>query len=399
MIHRTAKVVPICDFDERFPKMPSYLRRAAIQRALGVLSSHYTRYAQWKAGGCKGKAPKLNTKCHDIPCFYRTDMFQETDNPTVIRLKVYHNNDWVWMDFDLKKTDVQYIKRHCAQREKSAPTLENRHGKWFLRFAFTQKVQLNCENVFHQRICAVDLGLNTDAVCTVMEPDGTILARKFVNFPCDKDYLGKVLGRISRFQREHGSKNVAGLWQYAQRLNDELSCKIAAGIVDVAILYSCTTIVFEFLEFKGKIRGSKKQRIALWRKQGIQKTTARKAHENGIRISRVCAWNTSSLAYDGSGKVTRGKEAGFSTSALCRFQNKKVYNCDLNASYNIGARYYCREILKTLPETERSQVEADDPVYGRRTSCTYADLIQLWDVLLARSQEQDAQVSSVTAGV
>ena len=52
-------------------------------------------------------------------------------------------------------------------------------------------------------------------------------------------------------------------------------------------------------------------------------------------------------------------------------------NCDLSASYNIGARYFIREILKPLPETERSLLEAKVPAVKRRTSCVYADLREL----------------------
>ena len=58
-------------------------------------------------------------------------------------------------------------------------------------------------------------------------------------------------------------------------------------------------------------------------------------------------------------------------------QNGKRYNCDLSASYNIGARYFIREILKPLPETERSLLEAKVPAVKRRTSCVYADLREL----------------------
>ena len=49
----------------------------------------------------------------------------------------------------------------------------------------------------------------------------------------------------------------------------------------------------------------------------------------------------------------------------------------LSASYNIGARYFIREILKPLPATERSLLEAKVPPVKRRTSCVYADLRKL----------------------
>ena len=105
-------------------------------------------------------------------------------------------------------------------------------------------------------------------------------------------------------------------------------------------------------------------------------------HRKGMRISRVCAWNTSRLAYDGSGLVSRDPQ----NHSLCTFQTGKRYHCDLSASYNIGARYFIRELLKPLPETERSLLEAQVPSVKRRTSCVYADLKELYlqmEVLMA----------------
>ena len=100
-------------------------------------------------------------------------------------------------------------------------------------------------------------------------------------------------------------------------------------------------------------------------------------------MSRVSARHTSRLACDGSGAVVRNPE----NYSLCTFRTGKQYNCDLSASYNIGARYFIREFLKPLPETERSSLEAKVPVVKRRTSCVYADLRKL-----------DAEVNNLKAG-
>ena len=119
----------------------------------------------------------------------------------------------------------------------------------------------------------------------------------------------------------------------------------------------------------------------MWRSQEVQAIVTNKAHRLGIRISRVCAWGTSRLAYDGSGAVLRGRKGGFTTYELCRFQNNKVYNCDLSASYNIGARYFVREILKSLNESLRLDVEAKVPQCAKRSTCTFSTLISLNAVL------------------
>ena len=164
-----------------------------------------------------------------------------------------------------------------------------------------------------------------------------------------------------------------GKWAYAKRLNIELGRKIAKEIVFYASENKADVIVFEYLEMKGKLSGKKKQKLQMWRKRDIQKRCGQQAHRKGIRISRICAWNTSRLAFDGSGEIARDTR----DHRLCTFQTGKRYNCDLSASYNIGARYFIREILKPLPETERSLLEAKVPAVKRRTSCVYTDLREL----------------------
>ena len=90
-------------------------------------------------------------------------------------------------------------------KKASAPALEKRHHKYFLRFSYTEEVALTQTPVREKIICSVDLGINTDAVCTIMRADGTVLGRKFIDFPSEKDRMYRTLGRIRRFQREHGS--------------------------------------------------------------------------------------------------------------------------------------------------------------------------------------------------
>ena len=75
LVHETKKNHARFDFDARFPKMPSYLRRAAIQHALGSVSSYHTRLEQWKNGAISGK-PKLVCENHAMPVFYRDVMYK-----------------------------------------------------------------------------------------------------------------------------------------------------------------------------------------------------------------------------------------------------------------------------------------------------------------------------------
>ena len=375
LIHTTKKNQARFSFDLHFPKMPSSLRRAAIQHALGTVCSYKTRLSFWEKSGQTGGWPKLVYENHAMPVFYRDVMYREgAEGKDEAYLKLYDGHDWKWFRVYLKRTDMEYLPRNWKGKKTSAPALEKRHRRYFLRFSCTEEVTLTKTPVKEQIICSVDLGINTDAVSTIMRPDGSVLGRKFIDFPSEKDRMYRVLGRIHRFQREHGPVQVKSRWAYAKRLNTELGRKIAGAVAGYAEENHADVIVFEYLETKGKISGRKKQKLHLWRKRDIQKRCEHQAHRRGMRISRICAWNTSRLACDGSGTVVRDPD----NHSLCTFQKGKRYNCDLSASYNIGARYFIRELLKPLPATERSLLEAKVPSVKRRISCVYADLRELF---------------------
>lgn len=365
------------EFDIRFHKMPSYLRFSVINTALGYLSSYHSNLDNWKFSNSDGKAPSLKTHLNKLPTFYKGNMYLDDCDGDAVRLKLFVNNDWNWVTVLLKRTDVINIQRRMQNAKMSVPTLEKKNKKWFLRFAFEEKVDLNKTKLEEQRILAVDLGINTDATCSVMNIEGAILAREFINFASDKDQLYHTLNKIKKVQQRYGSNNIQKLWRYAKFHNEELARKIAKQIVDVATKYQCDVIVFEHLDTKGKKRGFKKQKLHMWKKNTIQKIVEHKAHKNGIRVSHICAWGTSKLAYDGSGVVLRGKNADLDTYELCKFSNGKVYNCDLSASYNIGARYFIREIQKILPAKVWSDIVAKVPECQKRTQCTYNTLLEI----------------------
>ena len=373
MIHSTKKNQAEYPFDSEFPKMPSYLRRAVLQHVIGEVSSAHTNALL--RGEVNSKDRKRETSSretgHYMPVFYKDNMYRRGEEGTF--LKLYNGKDWVWIKVQLKETDLKYIRKNWSGVKAKSPVLVKRYKKYFLQFAFEEQVHLTGKPAEEQKICAVDLGINTDAVCSIMTADGTVAARKFIDFPAEKDHLWHVLNRIRKKQREHGPKSVTGFWAYAGRLNEGIALKTASAIVSCAKEQGADVIVFEHLEMKGKLRGKSRQKLHMWKKRRVQTAAEHMAHREGIRISRVCAWNTSALAYDGTGKLERdGKN-----HSLATFQSGKRYNCDLSASYNIGARYFIREIRKSIPETEWSVLAAKVPGVQRRTSSVYADLISL----------------------
>ena len=373
---------PKYDFDEKFYKMPSYLRRGVISEALGKVSSYKSNLKNWESEepSSRGEFPGYPKAGYIYPSLYRGNMYSETDDTYKAQIKVYVRNTWDWITVQLRKSDVDYINRRCKNRKQCAPTLQKRGKEWYLDFPFEENVKLCKTNIKDQTVVAVDLGINTAATISVMRSDGTILGRHFCKLPKETDHLAHSINRIKKMQ-QHGNYKTPRLWAKAKGINHDIATKTAGFIMDVAVLYNADTIVFEHLDRKGKLKGSKKQRLHMWRCKEVQAIVTNKAHRLGMHVSHICAWGTSKLAYDGSGFVARGREGGFNTYELCKFTNGKVYNCDLSASYNIGARYFIRELLKSVPEKARLRIEAKVPQCSKRSTCTLSTLVNLNTVL------------------
>ena len=373
---------PKYDFDEKFYKMPSYLRRGVISEALGKVSSYKSNLKNWEseAPSSRGEFPGYPKAGYIYPSLYRGNMYSETEDTYMAQIKVYVRNTWDWITVQLRKSDVDYINRRCKNRKQCAPTLQKRGKEWYLDFPFEENVKLCKTNIKDQTVVAVDLGINIAATISVMRSDGTILGRHFCKLPKETDHLAHSINRIKKMQ-QHGNYKTPRLWAKAKGINHDIATKTAGFIMDVAVLYNADTIVFEHLDRKGKLKGSKKQRLHMWRCKEVQAIVTNKAHRLGMHVSHFCAWGTSKLAYDGSGFVARGREGGFNTYELCKFTNGKVYNGDLSASYNIGARYFIRELLKSVPEKARLRIEAKVPQCSKRSTCTLSTLVNLNTVL------------------
>lgn len=393
------------DFDEMFKQLPSYLRRDAIKTAIGDYRSWNSNHQNWIENGKEGKEPRLTYERHQTPSFYNKNMFRYGNNGfTTIKLKLYDGKAWRWFPINIRNRDARYIQKKAAlpTSRVMSPTIVKKGRKWAVNFAFAINSPLSDAKVYEQLVCAVDLGVNTDATCCIMAPDGTVLARKFFDFSSDKAAMWHEVNKIRKAQSK-GARKLKRKWRRVNNMNEELSRKIVRAIVDFAVLYSCTNIVCEYLDIEGKKRGRRgsRQRLALWRKRSVYHHLCDQAHLVGMRVNQVCAWGTSRLAFDGSGCVERGRyitdsvtgeSLGLSYSWV-RFSSGKFYHADLNAAYNIGARYFIREILKSFGVTRWSADFANVLGLPGGSSRTLSDLISLNSTL------RDRQVVEALAAV
>ena len=89
LIHTTKNHKAICDFDTKFPKMPTYMRRAVINNAIGHLKSYHSSIDNWYYDECKGNKPTLQTRLNKLPVFYKEYMYKDDQQGNAVRLKLF----------------------------------------------------------------------------------------------------------------------------------------------------------------------------------------------------------------------------------------------------------------------------------------------------------------------
>ena len=386
LVHTTAKSQARYDFDEEFPKFPSYLRRAVLNLALGIVSSYRSNLANWRKEP-KGQAPQLSLTHYAYPAYYKNNLFRNFDPiRQIVELKVFKNGDWVYETYKLKTSDCVYYQTHLTGKKQNVPIIQKKGRRFYATFSYEENVPLVPEESI-RKICAVDLGLGTDATCSIMDQDGTVYARNFISFSEEHDRLNTQLGRIKRNQKR-GSRHNKTLWRKVAGISQDIADKTVKAILDFGNEHGVDVFVLEYLDFKGK---TAVKRAHFWRYKRIYKVLAQRAHQYGLRIARVNARYTSRLAFDGSGWSKRGREIEPDTPyALMEFPTGKTYNADLNASYNIGARYFIKHLLKTVTATQRLVLEAKVPQVAKRSTCTLSHLINLRSEFVALATETQA---------
>ena len=442
-------------FQARFARFPSYLRRAAEQAALGAVSSFMTRYQAWQGGNRarRDAQPPTWGGFQGYPVLYSAKggagaMVKYVGAGfTAVHMKLFSKADkaWHWHAAPV----VSKGKRHEVAEALRSPTLMLKGNRVSLTLpmdlshakaqalalahqADVMKAQSFSEvspglqknrkqgprqspgrlqnqqqqqqqtplhlYVVPQRevVCAVDLGVNTQATCSIIDSAGTVISTLFIQprgihmarqdrcvsmiQTCARKTMGGVPAKASPSEnvssassQEKVSATTAGklskgfcshAYRRAANLNTEVSRETARKILAFARKHGALVVVFEDLKgFRPKARASirrpnLKQRFHTWLHRKLVHQVEASAEEQGLKVAFVNPRGTSAWAYDGSGKVKRDAN----NMVLCTFQTGKRYNADLNASYNIGARYFWRQRAKTSSDFTTS----DSPRLSRK---------------------------------
>jgi putative transposase len=382
LIHHTSKNPnpKYSYFEKRFYKFPSYLRRAAIEFVKGQVSSFLTRYREWQSGIRKrrdAKPPVFNVDAGCYPALYKGQLVKFDAHLLVAWIKVWNGSDWVWAEVPI----TSKRQRHLTGSIKSPYlVISEKHCHLAAPFGIVPpKWETDV-------VCAVDVGINTLATASIVCPDGTVLARKFIHPASDIDRRDKQANIIRQKARKTKTLHrgfAKTPYRKAKGINANIAHQVSRRIVNFALEHGASTIVFEDLKGwrpkGGRKRSNLKQKFHGWLHRRLVTLTEQKFQEEGGKVEYVYARGTSSWGFDGSGKVQRSK----TQYELAKFANGKRYNADLGASYNIAARYLAYKLKLTRRK--------DGQVAKGKSSCATprmpVTLSLLWDWKAAYERE------------
>lgn len=353
-------------FHNQFYKFPSYLRRAAINFVLGQVSSFMTRYDTWLDGDRRSptaKPPGFNPVSGCYPALYAGQLLKLDEDFKVASIKLWDGKEWLWHDVQIKKTR----ERHKLGELKSPSLILS--GKRCHLSAPVKLVPIAIPE--RGRVCAVDVGINTLATASIIESSGTVVARKFFHQAADIDRRNRRAQLIRRKARKTAKLSrgfCKSLYRKARHINEQIAQLTSRQLVDFARQNGASVIVLENLKGwrprGGKKRSTMRQKFHNWLHRRLAALIEMKFEEHGGKVEYVYARGTSSWAFDGSGLLKRDSKQ----YEIATFSTGKVYNCDLNASYNIGARYWAWKLKLTyrkdgqLPEDKSSPAKPRIPV-------------------------------------
>lgn len=368
-------------------KMPSYLRRAAIEHAVGVTASFQSNWSNFLDGQVAGKPRALGARSPRLglsnvfPSLYGGNMVLYGAELRSVRIKLLGaDGQWRFSEPLALKGRFKRVDPRAAGLPLS-PSLVLRGARAHL--ACPVKVQpprwlTNKAFVADgHRVCSVDVGINTAATAAIVDISGTVIARKFLTCGRHNDRRDALAQQVANKQAQsgplkRGERHCVALHQRIQGCSRDAARGLASELAAFAAEHGARAFVIEDLKGwrpKGPSRAQRK-RFHRFQHRALVQALTHKAQEMGARVLEVYARGTSRWAYDGSGAVRRSK----TNAQLATFATGKQYNADLNGALNIAARGLALLLGLKAPEPDKQAATGKSSGAVARTPLVLADI-------------------------
>lgn len=344
--------------------IPAMFRRACVNTALGSARSFFSNLNRWKEHKAKVESKgKRYTDRPPVPPreWHRNTVFYAGQHKGYtgrdIMLKLFDGKTWRWVKYHVTGRQIpDGWKTGCPHAVIKKKRIE-------LHFP-VEKEKPRVNNVKEQlkepdlKICAVDLNIDDRlAVCGIFKSDGTQVATRFIRGGDNLNGRRKrLLGIIATKRSLTGVLNEdeqdnKALWNKIQNIGDYEAHRVSRRIVDFALEYGASVIVFEhlcnFKPEKGKYSRRGNSKRSYWLRGRIFQCTKYKAWEYGVITSRVSPKDTSrKCSVCGSDAARYGEKdspEGYRPGAplfVCKCGKRG--NADVNAIRNISKKFFAR---------------------------------------------------------
>jgi putative transposase len=356
LFHPTAKrpQVQYAVLGRMLGKMPSYLRRAAIEAAHGAVSSYLSNYSNWldDEERERGSRPPRLGISNVNPPLYGGNMILIGPDWRSVKIKLLDKGGTWAFSNPLK---VRGRMKRANARKVLCPSLRLQGTKVLLSCPVEVERPSFTKDANVRRVCSVDVGIYTAIVAAVVGTSGTVIARKFLTCGRHNDQRDGLRTQIAAKQASsHGGMGKklgkgfgTDLYRRITGLSTAAARMLVSEVIAFALAHGAQAVVVENLKgWKPKGRGKKqRQRFHRFQHRALVEGLTLKCEELGLKLLEIFARGTSYFAYDGSGPVSRDK----ANAALATFSNGRRYNADLNAAYNIAARGLVMLLKIVLP--------------------------------------------------
>ena len=289
--------------------VPVYLRRAAINQAIGYVRSYSTKLENYLKNEALPKEQKQkniskpNKANHfNSPILFYKGMYRELTNES-IEIKLFNGESWKWYPAKIKGLRI------TEDAEILSPTIiQNKEYimihipvKEVIEDVTPVKERMKQEDI---RVCGIAFS-NSDsfAICVVLDKERNLLKTKFIKGGKEyKDRTTKILSKIRKHRQNskpYTEKDHKRYWQKLNNISDFYAHKVSKEIIDFCLenevkVISITDIDEDVSKHFGKRVG---KYSPIYLRKRIVKYLNYKAYKNGIIITRIRSNYTASKCY------------------------------------------------------------------------------------------------------
>ena len=294
--------------------IPVYLRRAAINHAIGSVRSYetnYKRFLEKQEQNPKQKLPEKATKFNaSIVCY--KGMYKDLLNDK-IKLKLFNGETWKWYTSTIKGANFK------ESDEILSPTIVIEKEYVMIHIPIQKQIEdvtpikqrMNKEKI---KVCGIAFS-NSDsfAICVVLDEKRNFIKAKFIKGGKEyKNKTSKILSTIKKHRQNgssYGEKDHKSYWQKLNNISENYAHKVSKEIVDFCKENKVEVIsIADMEEDVSKHFGKRVGKYSpIYLRKRIEKYLSYKAFKNGILVTKVRRNYIASKCYICRGNIKRNK--------------------------------------------------------------------------------------------